>query len=42
MKEDTAGPESASNPQDMSAQENSSENCNSSKITFGNHPCGMW
>ncbi|XP_009943693.2 putative ATP-dependent RNA helicase TDRD12 isoform X3 [Opisthocomus hoazin] len=40
MKEDTAGPESASNPQDMSAQENSSENCNSSKITFGNHPCG--
>ncbi|KAK0680749.1 RH20 helicase, partial [Pygoscelis papua] len=39
IKEDTAGPENASNPQNLSIQENSTENCNSSKITFGNHPC---
>ncbi|XP_009708180.1 PREDICTED: putative ATP-dependent RNA helicase TDRD12 [Cariama cristata] len=39
IKEDTAGPEYVSNPQNMSVQENSTENCNSSKITVGNHPC---
>ncbi|XP_075621531.1 putative ATP-dependent RNA helicase TDRD12 isoform X6 [Balearica regulorum gibbericeps] len=39
IKEDTAGPENASNPQNMSIQENPTENCNSFKITSGNHPC---
>ncbi|XP_026712377.1 putative ATP-dependent RNA helicase TDRD12 isoform X2 [Athene cunicularia] len=39
IKEDTAGPENASNPQNMSIQENSTENCNTSKIILGNHPC---
>ncbi|XP_009949699.1 PREDICTED: putative ATP-dependent RNA helicase TDRD12 [Leptosomus discolor] len=38
IKEDTAGPENVSNPYDMSIQENTTENCNSSKITSGNHP----
>lgn len=40
IKEDTAGPKNVSNPQNMSIQENSTENCNSSKITFGDHRCG--
>ncbi|NXO54510.1 DDX17 helicase, partial [Aramus guarauna] len=39
IKEDTAGPENASSPQNMSIQENPTENCNYSKITSGNHPC---
>ncbi|GAB0195562.1 putative ATP-dependent RNA helicase TDRD12 [Grus japonensis] len=39
IKEDTAGPENASNPQNMSIQENPTENCDSFKITSGNHPC---
>ncbi|NXX13328.1 RH20 helicase, partial [Podargus strigoides] len=37
-KEDTAGPENASDPQNISIQEKSTENWNSSKTTFGNHP----
>uniref|UniRef100_A0A8C0ENK8 Putative ATP-dependent RNA helicase TDRD12 n=1 Tax=Bubo bubo TaxID=30461 RepID=A0A8C0ENK8_BUBBB len=41
IKEDTAGPENASNPQNMSIQENSTENCNASKTTFGNHPYSL-
>ncbi|KAM6325082.1 putative ATP-dependent RNA helicase TDRD12 [Podargus strigoides] len=37
-KEDTAGPENASDPQNISIQEKSTENWNSSKTIFGNHP----
>lgn len=40
IKENAAGPEDASNPQNMSMQENSTGNSNSSEITPGNHPCG--
>ncbi|NXG74275.1 RH20 helicase, partial [Baryphthengus martii] len=39
INKDTAGPENGSNPQNMSIQGNSTENCNSSKTTFENHPC---
>ncbi|XP_051485399.1 putative ATP-dependent RNA helicase TDRD12 [Apus apus] len=38
IKEDTAGPESASKPQNMSVPQNPTENCNSSEITSGNNP----
>ncbi|NXG56218.1 DBP2 helicase, partial [Hemiprocne comata] len=39
IKEDAAGPENTSTPQNISIQENPTENCNSSEITFGNNPC---
>ncbi|XP_055582901.1 putative ATP-dependent RNA helicase TDRD12 [Falco cherrug] len=39
IKEDTPGPQKASNPQNMSKQDSSTENCNSSKNTFWNHQC---
>ncbi|XP_071612868.1 putative ATP-dependent RNA helicase TDRD12 isoform X3 [Heliangelus exortis] len=39
IKEDTAGPENVSSPQNMPIQENPSESCSFSKTAFGNHPC---
>uniref|UniRef100_A0A8B9BWS6 Putative ATP-dependent RNA helicase TDRD12 n=1 Tax=Anser brachyrhynchus TaxID=132585 RepID=A0A8B9BWS6_9AVES len=40
IKEDTAHPENVSDLQNMPIQENSTENCKSSKMTMGNHLCG--
>ncbi|XP_054245450.1 putative ATP-dependent RNA helicase TDRD12 [Indicator indicator] len=37
IKEGTSGPESTSSPQNVSIQEKSTENCNSSGITVGNN-----
>ncbi|XP_068017802.1 putative ATP-dependent RNA helicase TDRD12 isoform X2 [Melanerpes formicivorus] len=39
IKEGTSGPGSASSPQDVSIEEKSTENCNSSEITVGSNPC---
>ncbi|OXB84008.1 UNVERIFIED_CONTAM: hypothetical protein H355_015519, partial [Colinus virginianus] len=39
VEEDTAGPENVNELQNMSFEENSSENCNSSKTTMGSHLC---
>ncbi|XP_031471216.1 putative ATP-dependent RNA helicase TDRD12 isoform X2 [Phasianus colchicus] len=37
IKEDAASPENVSELQDVSLKENPSENCNSSRVTMGNH-----
>ncbi|XP_027322852.1 putative ATP-dependent RNA helicase TDRD12 isoform X1 [Anas platyrhynchos] len=39
IKEDTDHSENMSDPQNMSIQANSTENCKSSKMTMGNHLC---
>ncbi|OXB67764.1 hypothetical protein ASZ78_010366 [Callipepla squamata] len=41
IEEDTAGPENVNELQNMSFEENPSENCSSSKTTMGSHLCGM-
>ncbi|XP_061863616.1 putative ATP-dependent RNA helicase TDRD12 isoform X2 [Colius striatus] len=41
IKEDITGAENVSNPKEVLIQENSTENCDSSKITSGNYPCVM-
>lgn len=40
IKEDAVSPRNVSELQNVSLQENSSENCNSSKVIMGNDPCG--
>eukprot|EP00076_Gallus_gallus_P025424 XP_015147963.1 putative ATP-dependent RNA helicase TDRD12 isoform X2 [Gallus gallus] len=39
IKEDAVSPRNVSELQNVSLQENSSENCNSSKVIMGNDPC---
>ncbi|XP_032303044.1 putative ATP-dependent RNA helicase TDRD12 isoform X2 [Coturnix japonica] len=39
IKEDAASPENVSELQSLSLLGNSSENCNSSEVIIGNHPC---